>query len=160
MKNFLDPMDRFSLADNITSTPGGLGYFLSFPVRALADKPGRSLFVLSDKRHLEHPCFDVAYSYVNILWNKGNQAGNHFHELKEEIFTILEGSFQISLKSLDGTKFETLVLSAPKEGETSVTRLYIPIHTAHKIESLTSPAIIHVAATSPNTNADEYPFVL
>ena len=156
-----DPMDRFSSPISSSATPLGLGNVYVFPVRALKEKPGRAVMVLSDDREPFIHDFKNAYSYINTFWKNGNSAGNHYHKRKNEIFTVIHGEVNVYLQSVeDSTQIEGIYLCAAKENEKTVKRLYIPAGVAHLVFALSSPAILHVVATSPGTKDDEFEFVV
>jgi|GEM_PF-1312007 len=155
-----DGMDRFSRPISSKKTNKGLGSIYVFNIRTPSkSKPGRSVIVLSDDRLQYIKGFVARYAYVVKMWKNGVVAGNHYHKEKNEIFTVLSGKVYINLQDVFTRGcIERIVLSAPKEQEDTVSMLYVPAGVAHSMACMSDTAIVHILATHPNTNKDEFKF--
>lgn len=113
------------------------------------------MIVAFDERFPVVDGFDLKYLYVVNFFQANNWAGNHYHKKKEEIFLPLRGDFLIKLKSVESGICEEVKISASEHHA-----LYIDTKVAHKVMSLGDNGCLLVAATSPNSDGDEFQFEL
>ena len=121
-----DAMDVYSVPKEVKTTFLDLGIIICTKVRT--GKSGRALFVLNDIRkpvNLGSQVFIPQYEYVNTIFPRGS-AGNHYHKVKKEVFTVLHGSILVELVDTRNPKIaEAIWLNAIQEGQETVQRLYI-----------------------------------
>ncbi len=112
-------------------------------------KPGRELDVCYDARF---PLVDFipVYSYAVRFHEKGNAAGNHYHERKQEISIPLQGAFEVHLEDVATKEREVFTLDAKEP-----VAFYVRTGVAHKVVSKESSGILLVFASSPSDDVDE-----
>ncbi len=95
------------------------------------------------------------YSYTVFFKKSQAVAGNHYHKIKQELFTPLAGKFTIFLEDTKTKKKEKILMDSSLH-ET----IYIKVGIAHAVRAETKGAILFVAATSPGVEADEINYKL
>ena len=148
-----DPIDIYSKPINVKET--NLTRIFRLQSRETPEKPGRSLLVTWDKRVPLVDGFENRYSYLLSLDKKGNVAGNHYHEQKQELFNAVVGDLIVILEDIGTKEREELKISAKDR-----TLIYIPTRVAHTIVSDSDTAVLLVTASSPGTENDEFPYKL
>lgn len=146
-----NPMDEYS--HPISTRDTELGRLFILKPRQRPEKPGRSLRVLFDSRFPLIEDFKSEYLYTVIFEKIGNQAGNHYHKVKFELFYPIFGSFEIHMQNPQNKKHEIVELKAEDHVALSV-RPGI----AHKVIAKDRNAILMVVATAPNVEDDEFPY--
>ena len=119
------------------------------------EKPGRILEVIWDERKPLVDGFVNKYSSVVIFKKSQTVAGNHYHRIKQELFTPLAGKFTIFLEDTKTKKKEKILMDSSLH-ET----IYVKVGIAHAVRAETKGAILFVAATSPGVEADEINYKL
>lgn len=148
-----DPMDVYTKPIDVTETK--LSRIFKIQARRTAAKPGRSLLVTWDARLPLVDGFINRYSYLVSFDNKGNVAGNHYHEQKQELFCPVAGDFIVLLEDIKTKEREEIKISAK---DTPV--IFIQTRIAHTVVADSDNAVLLVAATHPGTEADEFPYKL
>ncbi|KKR51170.1 MAG: hypothetical protein UT84_C0002G0031 [Candidatus Curtissbacteria bacterium GW2011_GWA1_40_16] len=148
-----DPIDQYSIPVSKRKTKLATIYKLN--PRDRKDKPGRLLEVLWDERKPYVDGFDNRYSYTVIFKKSKAFAGNHYHKVKQELFTPLAGKFTIFLENIRTKEKETVLMDA-KDHE----MIYIHVGIAHKVQAEEAGAVLFVAATSSGVVGDEIPYKL
>lgn len=146
-----DPMDIYSQPINQEKTK--LATIFEIKPRQTADKPGRSLSVVWDKRLPLIEGFENNYDYVVTFEGKGQKAGNHYHQSKQELFTPIIGRVKISLKDINNQETEEIFIDA-KDHKI----LYVKPNIAHTVTSESDICALLVIATFPNNQSDEFPY--
>lgn len=146
-----DPMDKYSIPLETRDTRFGKIFLM--PERRKPEKPGRGVMVTWDQRSSLVPEFVEAYSYIVRFDTAGNRAGNHYHELKQELFYPLVGVLKVVLEDTGSKEREEMELDASRREV-----LFIPAKIGHVVTAETDGAILLVSATSPNTENDEFPY--
>lgn len=149
----LNEIDQYSMPSSQRKTKLATIYKLN--PRDRKDKPGRLLKVLWDVRMPYVAGFDNRYSYTVLFKKSQAVAGNHYHKIKQELFTPLNGKFSIFLEDVKTKKKETILMDA-KNHE----MIYIHVGIAHAVRAEGSGAILFVAATSPGVEEDEITYKL
>lgn len=146
-----DPMDKFSRPyKKIDSKLGSLFYM---EARKNPNKTGRELVVTYDDRFPFISGFEMHYSYYVRFFEKGNSAGNHYHDKKRELFIPIHGSVTVILENLKTKEQEKILL---KQEDHPI--LYINSKIAHRVISNEDDSALLVIATSPNSEEDEYTY--
>lgn len=143
-----DPMDIYS--QPISQEKTKLAVIFTIKTRESIDKPGRSLSVVWDKRHPFIKGFENNYDYVVTFKGKGQKAGNHYHNSKQELFTPVVGQIKVILENIKTKEKEEIKLSS-KDHKI----LYIPPNTAHTVVADSDVCVLLVIASFPNNLADE-----
>lgn len=126
-----------------------LSKIFTLQARENPEKPGRSIV---DVWNISKPLlknFKNNYSYIIILRDKGNIAGNHYHEKKQELIYPIRGSFTVVLENIESKEREEISLKASKHQAA-----YCPIGIAHTIRAETKNATFLVITTSTETEGD------
>lgn len=144
-----DPMDKFSRP--YKKIDYKLGTLFYIEPRKNPDKPGRELVVTYDDRFPIISSFELHYSYYVRFFEKGNSAGNHYHDKKEELFIPIHGSVTVVLEHLKTKEREKILL---KQDDHPI--LYVNSKIAHRVTSNEDDSVLLVIATSPNNEEDEY----
>lgn len=144
-----DPMDKFS--HPFKKINYKLCTLFYVEPRMNPDKPGRELVVVFDERFPIVSGFESRYSYYVRFFKKGNFAGNHYHDKKQELFIPVHGNFTVTLENLKTKEREEIML---KQDDHPI--LYINSKIAHKVSSEQDDSVLLVIATSPNSEEDEY----
>ncbi len=148
-----DPIDVYTKPINATETK--LSRIFKMQARRTTAKPGRSLLVTWDARLPLIDGFINKYSYLVSFDNRGNVAGNHYHEQKRELFCPVVGDFIVLLEDIKTKKHEEIKLSAK---DCSV--IFIQTRIAHTVVADSDGAVLLVTANHPGTEADEFPYKL
>jgi dTDP-4-dehydrorhamnose 3,5-epimerase-like enzyme len=148
-----DPMDIYSYPINQEKTK--LATIFTIKPRESVDKPGRSLSVIWDKRNPFIKDFENNYDYVVTFEKKGEQAGNHFHHSKQELFTPITGQIRVLLENINTKEKEEIIMNA-KDHQI----LYVPTNIAHTVVADSDICALLVIATFPNNQADEEKYQL
>jgi dTDP-4-dehydrorhamnose 3,5-epimerase-like enzyme len=143
-----DPMDIYSYP--ISQVKTKLSTIFTIKPRESTDKPGRSLSVIWDKRNPFIKDFKNNYDYVVTFEKKGEQAGNHYHHSKQELFTPVVGQIKVLLENIDTKEKEEIVMNAKNHQV-----LYVPTNIAHTVIADSNICALLVIATFPNNQADE-----
>lgn len=146
-----DPMDIYSQPISQEKTKLATIFFIK--PRETADKPGRSLSVVWDKRLPFINGFENNYDYVVTFEKKGEKAGNHYHQEKQELFTPIIGRVKISLEDINSKETEELYIDA-KDHKI----LYVAPHIAHTVTADSDICALLVIASFPNNHMDEFPY--
>ena len=149
LENKLDPMDRYSKPTEIQETK--LGKIFSLKPRENPDKPGRSLRVLFDKRFPLIEGFEPQYMYSVSFDEAGNEAGNHYHQKKSELFYVVSGNFDVYMEDPNSKEREVINLDS-KEHKT----FYVKAGIAHKVRANIEGSVLLVVATASNVDGDEF----
>jgi len=146
-----DPMDIFSHPYKKTKLKLGTLFYMK--PRRNPDKPGRELFVAYDDRFPIIEGFKTHYAYYVRFFEKGNQAGNHYHKKKQELFIPIIGSMAIELEDIATKETEQLTM---RHDEYCI--LHVGTEIAHKVTANEPGSVQLVMATSPNNDGDEFPY--
>lgn len=120
-----------------------LSKIFTMQVRESSGKPGRSI---TDVWNIRKPLlrgFENNYSYFVTFAGKGNIAGNHYHEKKQELIYPIMGTFTVALEDIESKEREEILLKTAKHQV-----VYFPTRIAHVIRAETEKAIFLVVATS------------
>ncbi len=153
LKFGVNEIDQYSVPSSKRKTKLATIYKLN--PRDRKDKPGRLLEVLWDRRKPYVSGFDNRYSYTVIFKKSGSVAGNHYHKIKQELFTPLSGKFTIFLEDTKTKEKEKVLMDANLHE-----MIYIHVGLAHAVRAETKDAILFVSATSPGLEEDEIPYKL
>ena len=126
-----------------------LAKIFTLQARENSEKPGRSIV---DVWNISKPLlknFENNYSYIITLRDKGNIAGNHYHERKQELIYPIIGNFTVLLENIESKEREEISLKASKHQV-----VYCPIGIAHAIRAETKNATFLVITTSTETEGD------
>ncbi|MFH1246748.1 MAG: WxcM-like domain-containing protein, partial [Candidatus Micrarchaeota archaeon] len=123
-------------------------YFLK--PRSQLVKPGRELLVTYDDRFPRVEGFTLRYVYVVKFLEKGNEAGNHYHEKKQEFMIPLTGEMRICLEDVETKQRETINISAKLP-----VAVYVKTKVAHKVVAKKEGDTILVLASTPSADEDE-----
>ncbi len=121
--------------------------------RSKAVKPGRELIVAYDERYPRVNGFKARYIYLVRFFEKGNAAGNHYHEKKYELMIPVVGNLVIKLEDIKTKKKETIKVSAEKP-----VAVYVKPRIAHAVVAGKPGDIILVLSSTPSADADEFPY--
>lgn len=146
-------MDKYSLPICSHKTKLGIKFLLNS--RRNPDKPGRELVVPYDFRFPLIQGFNPTYIYYVRIFEQGSVAGNHYHKKKKEIFVPISGNFELFLKSVITDERERHSLNSLDN-----VAFYIPTRVAHTIVPSQESGVFLVLATSPNTEDDEFKYVV
>ena len=146
-----DPMDIYSKPISLKKTK--LATIFTIKPRESADKPGRSLSVVWDKRLPLIEGFENNYDYMVTFKKKGEKAGNHYHESKQELFIPVVGQIKVLLENIGTLETEEIVINA-KDHQI----LYVPPKIAHTTIADSDTCALLVIASFPNNLADEYSY--
>jgi len=146
-------IDQYSVPSSKRQTELATVYKLN--PRDRKDKPGRILEVLWDDRKPYISGFDNRYSYTVLFKKSKAVAGNHYHKIKQELFTPLSGKFSIFLEDIKTKERETILMDAEDHE-----MIYVHVRIAHAVRAENKGAILFVAATSPGIEEDEIPYKL
>ena len=149
----VDPMDRFSKPVEVQDTK--LGKLFCLDSRKNPDKPGRVFRVIFDNRFPLVDGFEPKYLYSVTFDDEGNQAGNHYHHEKSELFCALSGSFEVHLEDPDSKEHEIIDLNSDTHEI-----FFIKAGIAHKVISKSKNSVLLVVATAPNIDGDEFHYDL
>lgn len=147
----IDPMDHYSQPLKVDATLLAKRY--TFESRDNPEKPGRSLRVLFDSRFEFIEGFNPEYIYSVTFETAGNEAGNHYHEVKNEIFYPLAGQFEIQLEDVESKEKETLSLTSENHEA-----IFVKTGIAHKVVAKSDGAVLLVVASAPNIESDEFKY--
>jgi quercetin dioxygenase-like cupin family protein len=128
-----------------------LSKIFTMQVRENPEKPGRSIMDVWDIRRPLLKGFENNYSYIVTLREKGNIAGNHYHEKKQELIYPIMGTFTVALENIESKEREEILLETAKHQV-----VYFPTRIAHVIRAETEKAIFLVVTTS--TEAEVIPY--
>lgn len=148
-----DPLDKYSSPVVIKKTK--LSQIFTMQPRDVPDKPSRSLAVVWDARVPLIEGYENKYMYTNTFFSKGVTAGNHYHNVKKELFIIIEGDFIVTLEDIVTKENEKIRMNAKDHSI-----LYVPTRVAHAITSNSKNAILLVLASSPAQRDDEISYKL
>lgn len=148
-----DALDKYSSPIAIRKTK--LTQIFTMQPRDVPEKPSRSLCVLWDARVPLIKGYENKYMYTNTFFNKGVSAGNHYHNIKQELFVAIAGDFIVTLEDIVTKENEQI-----KMGEGDNTILYVPTGIAHAVTANSKNAILLVIASSPALRGDEVPYKL
>lgn len=148
-----DPMDVYS--NPVSRVETKLATIFTIKPRESVDKPGRSLSVVWDRRNPFVKDFENNYDYVVTFEKKGEQAGNHFHHSKQELFTPIIGQIKVILEDVNTKEREEITINA-KDHQI----LYVPTNIAHTVVADSDICALLVIATFPNNQADEESYQL
>lgn len=148
-----DSLDKYSSPVAIRKTK--LTQIFTMQPRDVPDKPSRSLSILWDARVPLIKGYENKYIYTNTFFNKGVTAGNHYHNVKEELFIPIIGDFIVTLEDIVTKENEQISIQADDH-----TVLYVPTRIAHSVTSNSKNAILFVIASSPAQRDDEIPYEL
>ncbi len=146
-----DPIDKFSQPVKIVDAMG-LGKVFLMPERRNEAKPGRALRVMFDQRGPLPEVMHVSYCYTVSFDDAGNWAGNHYHQVKMELFITVHGKINVHLYD-PHTKEQVVVALSSKRPEI----LFVDTGVAHKVIAKTDGAVLLVLANSPGIQADDFP---
>lgn len=146
-----DPMDKYS--QPIGEKETNLARIFYLDPRENPEKPGRSLRVFFDDRFPLVEGFKPSYLYTVTFEKEGSQAGNHYHQVKSELFYPVAGKFEVYLENPENKESEMIPLNTENH-----TVLYIKAGVAHKVVSKSEKSVLMVAATAPNIDGDEFPY--
>ena len=126
-----------------------LSKIFTMEVREHPEKPGRSI---TDVWNIRKPLlkgFENNYSYIVTLREKGNIAGNHYHEKKQELVYPIMGTFTVALENIESKEREEISFETAKHQV-----VYFPTRIAHVIRAETKNAVFLVITTSTETEED------
>ena len=146
-------MDLYSKPISVKETK--LTRIFQMQVRQKPEKPGRSLLVTWDARVPLVEGFENKYSYLVTFESKGNLAGNHYHEHKQELFSPVVGDLVVILEDIKTKERGELEISAKDHSV-----VYIPTRIAHTVVANSDIAVLLVTASYPGTEGDEFPYRL
>lgn len=126
-----------------------LSKIFTMQVRENPDKPGRSISDIWDINKPLLKDFENNYSYIVTLREKGNIAGNHYHEKKQELIYPIAGTLTVALENIESKQKEEISFEAAKHQV-----VYFPTGIAHAIRAETKNAIFLVVATSAEAEED------
>lgn len=126
-----------------------LSKIFTMQARESPEKPGRSIMDIWDIRKPLLKGFENNYSYFVTFREKGNIAGNHYHEKKQELIYPIMGTFTVVLENIESKEREGISLETAKHQV-----VYFPAKIAHAIRAETEKAIFLVVATSAETEED------
>jgi dTDP-4-dehydrorhamnose 3,5-epimerase-like enzyme len=144
-------MDIYSKPINEVETK--LSKIFEMKPRKSDDKPGRSLSVLWDVRSRLIPEFENNYDYLVTFDKKGEKAGNHYHDSKQELFIPVVGQVKILLEDTNTKEKEEFTLNS-KDNKI----LYVKPNVAHTVVSDSDISALLVIASFPNNLMDEKPY--
>ncbi|MDP3742247.1 MAG: WxcM-like domain-containing protein [Candidatus Micrarchaeota archaeon] len=121
--------------------------------RSKAVKPGRELIVAYDERYPRVNGFKTRYAYFVRFLKKGNAAGNHYHEKKNELMIPVVGDLTIKLEDIETKKKETIIARADKP-----VAVWVKPRIAHAVVAGKPSDIILVLASTPSADDDEFPY--
>lgn len=147
------PIEKYSIPVKIKKTKLSQIFYL-LP-RKTSENPGRSLSVLWNAKFPLVNDFENKYVYTNTFFKKGITAGNHFHNLKQELFVVISGDFLVTLEDIVSKEREEIKL---QEKDNII--IYVPTRIAHSVTSVTGHAVLLVMASSPARENDELPYKL
>jgi len=148
-----DPMDIYSYPINQKKTK--LATIFQIKPREIPEKPGRSLSVVWDKRLPLIEGFENNYDYIVTFKNKGEKAGNHYHNSKQELFTPVIGQVKVILEDINTKETEEIIMDSKNHQI-----LYVPPNIAHTVVADSDVCALLVIASFPNNLADEEPYQL
>ncbi len=146
-----NPMDEYSHPISVKDTK--LGRLFVLKAREKPEKPGRSLRVIFDSRFPLIEDFKPEYLYTVTFNKEGDQAGNHYHEVKSELFYPVSGNFEVHLQNPQNKEYEIIELNAEDH-----VALSVQPGIAHKVIAKNRNATLMVVATAPNVENDEFPY--
>lgn len=146
-------MDKYSIPVDKTKTK--LSFLFNMRVRETPEKPGRKLAIVWDSRTPLVDGFENKYTYTVTFAAIGNVAGNHYHNIKQELFYPALGKFKVILENTKTKEREEIELDSDKHQA-----LYIPNKIAHVVIAKSNPAVFLVTASSPATDEDELTYRL
>lgn len=146
-----DPMDIYS--EPIEEIETKLAKIFEIKVRQSPDKPGRSLSVLWDIRSPLIPGFENNYDYLVTFDKKGERAGGHYHDVKQELFIPVVGQVRILLEDINTKEKEEITLNY-KDHKI----LYVKPNIAHTVIADSDISSLLVIASFPNNLMDENPY--
>jgi hypothetical protein len=138
-------MDQYSKPLKVEETKLGIKYWLN-PRRT---KPGRELIVTFDER-FPLVNFLLRYQYFVRFLEQGNTAGNHYHNIKQEIFIPVEGEFEVHLEDIETKEKEIIPLNALDN-----VAFYVKTRVSHKVVSKKDHGVLLVLASSNSRDNDE-----
>ena len=112
-------------------------------VRESPEKPERYITDVWDIRKPLLKGFENNYSYIVTFREKGNIAGNHYHEKKQELIYPIMGTFTVVLENIESKEREEMSLETTKHQI-----IYFPTRIAHVIRAETKNAVFLVVTTS------------
>lgn len=124
------------------------------PRRAVG-KSGRELLVAYDERFPMIEGFENKYSYYVRFLEANNTAGNHYHEIKQEIMIPIVGKFDFRLEDIQNGDSESFTIDA-KDNKA----IYVKPRVSHSVKSLEKDGVLLVVASSPNSDGDEYKHII
>lgn len=142
-------LDQYSKPIKQEDTKLSTIYWLNFR----DSKKGRLFMPIYDERFPF--VFKVKYSYISKFLEKGNEAGNHYHNVKEEILIPLQGSFDIFLEDTKTKEKEVISLNGDDNKG-----IYIRTGIYHKVVSKDNTGLLLVLASNHSTLADEIEYVV
>ena len=146
-----NPMDEYSHPISVKDTK--LGRLFVLKAREKPERPGRSLRVIFDSRFPLIENFKSEYLYTVTFDKKGDQAGNHYHKVKSELFYPVAGKLEVHLQNPKNKEHEIIELKAENH-----VALSVQPGIAHKVIAKDHNAILMVIASAPNVEADEFPY--
>lgn len=128
-----------------------LGHLYYVKYREASEKvPGRTFEVVYDERFpVAH--FNIKYAYVSRFLLRGATSGNHYHKEKEEVFTPLEGNFDVYLENINTKEKEKIQLDR-LDGVNMF--LHIPANIAHRVVCKEDKGLLLVLASVPSDYSD------
>ncbi len=128
-----------------------LSKIFTMQVRENPEKPGRSITDVWDIRNPLLKGFENNYSYIVTLREKGNIAGNHYHENQQELIFPIMGTFTVALENIESKEREEILLETARHQV-----VYFPTKIAHAIRAETEKAIFLVVTTSTEREVIPY----
>jgi len=146
-----DPMDIYSKPINQEKTK--LATIFEMKPRDIVEKPGRSLFIVWDKRLSLVDGFENNYNYIITFGGKGKKAGDHYHKSKQELLAPIIGRVKITLKDIHNNETEEIFIDA-KDHKI----LHVAPNVFHTITAESDICSVLVTATFPGNKADEFSY--
>lgn len=141
-----DSLEQFSKPSKIEKTKCATLFWFN-PSRS---RKGREFVPLYDERFPFVEDFYCKYLYYSKFLERDNAAGNHYHEIKQEILIPLHGRFEAHLENVDTGEKEVIMLDPSDD-----ICLYVPVRISHKIISREDSGVLLVVASAPSALDDE-----
>ncbi|MFC1722851.1 WxcM-like domain-containing protein [Nanoarchaeota archaeon] len=139
-----NPLDQYSKPAKQEDTKLSTIYWL----HARDSRKGRLWMPIFDQRFPFK--FDVKFSYISKFLEKDNVAGNHYHNIKQEILIPLQGSFDFTLEDVQTKEREVIPLNADDHKA-----IYIKTGISHSVRSKEDTGILLVLASNNSRVDDE-----
>ena len=151
MEPKLPPIEEYSKPTKVEQRKLCTLYYLK--VRSKPIKPERELFIAYDECHPQVDGFKVRYVYVVRFFEKGNEAGNHYHVKKDEIMIPINGNMSICLEDILTKETETIAISSAKP-----IAVRVKPKIAHKVVSKKQGDTLLVLSSTPSADEDEFEY--